>query len=435
MNFAIRALDNLSASARPPRTSKTILSRTALILLATLVCTSACGNVKEVDKKRLPAISKSRPIGSPAGPSDSASIKRINFNPTGETGDWISPASNFVDPKRIKNVKTNSLMQYEGCVVGFVKFDKPGYLQQRIYDDVYGDIYAGWSAQKVQLKPSKNPVYVSVGLSYNRDDAVQEVCWFADGAKEGVVVFSTAYPDVGEKLTAADVYRPEQLGNEYQFHDTVAINAINANLKNGDIDRAQHILNDCVRVLSVMRDGQEGSSGKRLPAKVLNAQNWAMVRTYELGLALGEPDFKTKMKVLEEVLNGPHWPPTTADPTEREYRDMLPMYMWLNEQLTGKRTAPPKVDESKSCIAGHDPKTVTQYLQADKQLEDDRARIMFTNVEFWKAVKNFLRKDFKESENQLNKFFDDRHSKGDAFEVAAAAKLKDFEFFELHPEK
>jgi len=414
---------------------KTARNRTAFILLAALVCTSACGNVKEVDKKRLPPISKSRPIGSPAGPSDSASIKRINFNPTGETGDWTSPASNFVDPKRTKDVKTNSLMQYEGSVVGFVKFDKPGYLQQRIYDDVYGDIYGGWSSQKVQIKPTKEPVYVSVGLGYTRDDAVQEVCWFPDGAKEGVVLYSTAYPEIGEKLTAADVYGPEQLGNEYQFHDTVAINAINENLKNGNVEQARKILKDCAQALSKMRDSQDGSSHAIIPAKNLNTRNWAMVRAYELGLALGEPNFRTKTKDLEDVLNGPHWPKDTADPTEREYRDMLPMYAWLNEQLTGKHSAPPKVDESKSCIAGHDPKTVTEYLLSDKASEDNKARVMFTNIDFWIAVKNFLRKDFKESEKHLNAFFNDRHSKGDAFEVAAAAKLKDFEFFELHPEK
>ncbi len=71
------------------------------------------------------------------------------------------------------------------------------------------------------------------------------------------------------------------------------------------------------------------------------------------------------------------------------------------------------------------------YATNEKKL----SKAMFSNIEFWVAVKNFLRKDYKTAESQLTAFFASRPDRGDAFEVAAAAKLRDFEFFELHPEK
>lgn len=327
-------------------------------------------------------------------------------------------------------------MRYEGSVVGFVKFDKPGYLQERVYNDIYGDVYGGWSPRKFKLKPGKQPIYISLKLGgLGQTDVVQEVCWFPEGAKDGVVVFSSAYPDVGEKLTAADVYGPEQLGNKFQFHQGIASNAIICNLKNGQFDAAQKILDDSAKLLNSMVDGTDGSSGKKISKDDVNAQSWATLRTYELGLALGEPSFNAKKIELEKVLNGPHWPATTADPTEREYSDMLPIYAWLNQQLVGKRTPLPNPDKEKSYIAGHDPKTVTQYLEADKASEAALARDLFSTKDFWIAVKNFLRKDFKESDKHLTEFLNDRQFDGNAFEIAAAAKLKDFEFFDLHPEK
>ncbi len=406
-----------------------------LVLSVVLFATNACGDLKEADRKRMPRISRSRPIGSPAGPTDSASIKRVDFHPLGESNGWNYGNGDFVDQKRSKAVKTNSLMQFYGSIVGFVRFDKPGYLQTRVYDDLYGDVYCGWSPHKLEIKPSPNPAYVSIGLAETEPDSIQEVCWFPAGAKDGVVVYSTAYPDVGEKLSAADVYGKEQLGNEYRFNDDIAANAINAYLQCAQFNAARKVLNDSANLLKSMRDAQDGSTGKPITAKKMNAQKWATLKAYEAGLSLGEPNFKARLQELEAALHEPHWPETTADPTEREYEGMLPLYSWLNQQVVGQKSAVPTFDKSKTYIAGHDPKTVIEYLEADKATEDQRAKLMFCNIDFWIAVKNFLHKDFKESEKHLDIFLKDKHEKGDAFEVAAAAKLKEFEFFELHPEK
>ncbi len=409
---------------------------TAAISIAAMTFMSACGDIYEAEKKHLPSISKSRPIGTASGPTDAASIKRIKLRMPGADSAWIYSNDDFIDTKRTKDVKANSLTPFEGAVVGFVKFDKPGYLQERVYNDFYGDVYSGWSPRKLELKPSKQPVYISLKLGdLGQTDVVQEVCWFPEGAKNGVLIYSSAYPDVGDKLTAADVYGPEQLGNKYQFHQGIASNAIICNLKNGQFDAAQKILDDSAKLLNSMVDGTDGSSGKKISKHDVNAQSWATLRTYELGMALGEPSFNAKRIELEKVLNGPHWPATTADPTEREYRDMLPIYAWLNQQLVGKRTPLPKPDKEKSYIAGHDPNAVTQYLEADKASEGALAGDLFSTKDFWIAVKNFLRKDFKESDKDLTEFLNDRQFDGNAFEIAAAAKLKDFEFFDLHPEK
>lgn len=407
-----------------------------LILVMAIFCATGCGDIRQADKHRLPSISKSRPLGSECGPQDSASIKRFAVKSPLTLAGWSYGGNDFIDSKRTKNVSSNSLTRYRGSIVGYVKFDKPGYLQGRVYDDVYGDVFVGWSPRKLELKSSQQPAYISMGLCENcGDDQVQELCWFPAGSQKGVLIFSTSHPDPGEKLTPADLYGSEQLGNQYQFFDNVAADTLFINFRDGKLDKAQSILNDSEKLLSSMRDAVNGSSGKPIPQKEFNAKNWAMLRTYELGLALGEPSFNAKKKALEEVLNGPHWPVTTNDPLEREYRDMLPIYNWLNEQLVSKKSELPKFDANQDCLAGHDPKAVAAYLQADSATEGKLIKSMFNNIEFWIAVKNFLRKDYKNADKQLNKFFETSHGESDAFEVAAAAKLRDFEFFELHPEK
>lgn len=414
--------------------------RNALFVIMTLAifCTTGCQSFVEADKKRLPSISKSRPLGSPCSATDSASIKRVDFYPYARGNEefaWNSGRDDFVDPKRTMNVQTNSITHFHNTIVGFVKFDKPGFLQVRSYDDAYGDVFCGWNPKKLEMKPSKKPVFISVGLcNMAGKDGVHELCWFESGAKEGVIVFSTAHPEPGQKLTAADVYGPEQLGNRYQFFDNVAMDAINANLKNGKFDKAQKVIDDSSALLSTMNPSHDGNQ-KLIPSNSLNTRPRAMLRAYELGMALGEPSFAAKKKALEDIINGPHWNASSLEVYEREIRDMIPMYAWLNEQITNKKSALPKFDAGQSCIAGHDPKTVAAYLDADVADEKKLSKRMFSNIEFWVGVKNFLRKDYKAADSALSAFIEDRPGPGDAFEMAAAAKLRDFEFFELHPEK
>lgn len=410
-----------------------------LVMAMAIFCTTGCQSFVDADKKRQPSISKSRILGSPCGPTDSASIKRVNFHPQergSEASAWNLGRNDFLDANRTMNVQSNSLTRYHNSIVGFVKFDKPGSLRVRCYDDAYGDIFCGWNPKELEVKPTQKPVFVSVDLcNWIGKDGVHELCWFPSGAKEGVIIFSTAQPEPGQKLTAADVYGPEQLGNRYQYFDNIAADAINASLQNGKFDKAQKVIDDSFGLLSTMHHSQDGD-GKEIPLNSRYTRERAMLRTYELGMALGDPSFAAKKKAVEDIINGPHWKGAgELGVAERQYRDMLPIYAWLNEQITNKKSALPKFAPEQNYIAGHDPKTVAAYLQSAAGDEKKLSKRMFSNIEFWVAVKHFLRKDYKEAEKQLNVFLNDKHTEGDAFEVAAAAKLKEFEFFELHPEK
>lgn len=141
-------------------------------------------------------ISKDRPIGTECSTSDSASVKRAPMHPLGPTGGWYESGNNLVDYNKTMVSDANHLEVRNGCISGYVRFDKPGYLQARSYDDYFGDVYCGWSPKKLQIKPTKDFVFVSLGICSVGDgglDQVHEVAWFPDSGSTGTLVFSTAH--------------------------------------------------------------------------------------------------------------------------------------------------------------------------------------------------------------------------------------------------
>jgi hypothetical protein len=209
---------------------------------------SACGPSVEHARKTFPAISKERPLCTKSSITDSASKRRASAHPLGPTGGWYDNNNNtLVDYTRTAQRDSNHLEMDNGCISGFVRFDKPGYLQARSYDDYFGDVYCGWSPKKLQIKPTEQFVFVSLGTCSVGDgglDQVHEVAWFPENSSEGTLIFSTAHPSPGEKLSASETYRPSLLGNEYQFNETLATKTTADYLRKGDLAAAMKVVDD-----------------------------------------------------------------------------------------------------------------------------------------------------------------------------------------------
>jgi len=403
--------------------SKNTIGSVMVILATTLV--TACGADIEADKRRFPAISNDRLVGSKSSLKDSASIKRVAMHPLGPTGGWNLYAtnnSNKVDYQRTKKLDKNSLTLSGNEISGYVKFAEPGYLQARSYDDVYGDVYCGWSPDKLEIEPTKDYVYVTLETCSVGDGGlaqVHEVSWFPRGQQEGIIVFSSAHPDKPSPLSAADLYRPDRLGNIYRFDDRLASETISDYLAQGDEKAAQQVIAESLGVLSKMRDLVDGSTKAPIAAKDEYREQWAMIQTYKLGLALGQSNFDECLNDLESTIAGPY---RGSHMNCKAYKKLIPIYQWLNNKIVGK---PAKLDLSalERSYVDSEPITIGKYLLGETT-ENEFQRHSRGSAEFWIAVNRYLAGDKKRAKENFQRFLGQKHSAMMAFEIAAAAKLK-----------
>ncbi len=396
----------------------------AMVILATTLVT-ACSADIEADKRRFPAISNDRLVGSKCSLRDSASIKRVAMHPLGPTGGWNLYAtnnSNKVDYQRTKKLDKNSLTQSGNEISGYVKFAEPGYLQARSYDDVYGDVYCGWSPNKLEIEPTKDYVYVTLETCSVGDgglDQVHEVSWFPRGQGEGIIIFSSAHPDKSSPLGAADLYRPDRLGSTYQFNDRLASETISDYLRQGNEKAAQQVIAESLAVLTKMRDLVDGSTKKPIAAKDEYREKWALIQNYQLGLALGQSNFDACFNNLEATIAGPY---RGSHMNCKAYKKLFPIYQWLNNKIVGK---PAKLDTStlERSYVDSEPITIAKYLLGETP-ESEFQRHSRGSAEFWIGVNRYLAGDKKRATENFQRFLEQKNSAVMAFEVAAAAKLK-----------
>ncbi len=399
-------------------------TRSTIVILATTLVT-ACGADMEADKRRFPAISNDRLVGNKCSRKDSASIRRVAMHPLGPTGGWnlyAGSKSNKVDYLRTKKLDKNSLTRSGNEISGYVKFAEPGYLQARSYDDVYGDVYCGWSPNKLEIEPTKDYVYITLETCSVGDGGlaqVHEVSWFPRGQEEGIIVFSSAHPDKSSPLGAADLYRPDLLGSVYRFDDRLASETISDYLRQGKEKAAQQVIAESLAVLSKMRDEVDGSTQKPIAARELNQENWAMIQTYQLGLALGQSNFDACFTNLESTVNGPY---RGSHLKCEAYKKLFPIYQWLNNKIIGK---PAKLDLStlKRSYVDSEPTTIGKYLLGETP-ESEFQRHSRGSAEFWIGVNRYLASDKNRAKENFQRFLEQKRSAVMAFEFAAAAKLK-----------
>jgi len=402
------------------------------LLAPIIVCAAltACGPSVKQARENFPQISKQRPLGTKSSTTDSASAKRASAHPYGPSGGWHDNGNTLVDYKRTAQRDTNHLEMNNGCISGFVRFDRPGYLQARSYDDYFGDVYCGWSPDKLQLKPTDQFVFVSLGTCSVGDgglDQIHEVAWFPENSSEGTLIFSTAHPSTGEKLSAADIYRPSLLGNAYQFNEILATRAAADYFRKGDLKAACAVIDDAQKVLSSMKNAIDGQTHEEIPALQLHRDEWVSMLAYKLGSALGEPEFETTIRELQNILDTPGRGRALTCETIGK---MLPLYKWLNEDIKAHgnpKVRPPTIPDAstlESSIVGYEPTYIADYLQS-KTPEDEFVSRQGTTGLFWSAVKRYSSHDTKGSRERFNAFLNEkRHLFKYGFEIAAAAKLK-----------
>lgn len=408
-------------SQRAPVSIKTFVS-VAFASCYIIPLFSSCNmmSVEEAKSKFAP-ISNSRPLGCKSGLDDSASIKRALMHPAGPTGGWYGK-KDIVEYDRTLARDSNMLVMRDNSISGFVKFDTPGRLQARSYDDYFGDVYCGWAPNTIQLKPTKEPVFVSLSLCTVGDgglNQVHEVVWFPEGKKDGVLIFSTAHPMPGEALKASNTYSRDQLGNQYQFNAKLANDLLTEYLKTDNISEAETVITDSLKILQVMPDAT--SSDGPVPAKSLHLDDWKMILGYKLGLALGRPDYAKAAAEYREILAAEYKTRHNYDRPERMI-NQLPLYEWLNNLYAGKKSPVPSFGKKENGILySGDPIDITEYLTG--MAEEERFLRRENTGEFWAAAKSYAEGNKKSAKQHLDKFFATRLNEDMAVEIGAAANL------------
>ncbi|MBX9687225.1 MAG: hypothetical protein K2X27_11020 [Candidatus Obscuribacterales bacterium] len=328
----------------------------------------------------------------------------------------------FVDYSKTVNRDSNYLCLHGNGIAGYVKFKTKGYLQARSYDDIYGDVYCGWSPHKIQLNPTELPVYVSLSRCAVGDggiDQVTELCWFPEGKKEGVVVFSTKHPSATEPVEPEALYRKDLLGNSMYFNEFMATSVIDSYLRKGEINEAKKVISDSLALLSSMKGAIEGSTGRHIPSQEMNAESWAKLLSYKLGLELEEKSFEETESLFSAIVNNSskygYYRCRTA-------REMLPIYNWLNNQICKKECEALHSEQLASGSMDHQPSLIAKYLVSEINTEAFKKKT-FSNNYFWIGIKDFLAGNHDAAKEQFRAFLKEKNYGFNGFELAAAAKL------------
>lgn len=396
----------------------------SLTCFSTFVLLSACSFQIRPGSEKYPSISKTRPLNSPCSANDSASVKREAQHPLGPTGGWSSSGPTTVDYERVMPDTSNFLTMKNGVISGYVKFDQPGFLQARSYDDYYGDVYCGWSDQKIQLKKVKDPVFVSISTCCVGDgglDQIHEVAWFPEGASEGILVFSSAFPQSESRVVASDLYQKKLLGNQYSFNSLCAKEALHASLVKGNLKLAREIVSDSFSVLSGLRDSIDSKTMTKISSRDYHAEEWAMILSYNLGLELESADFERDMKEMQDIVAGPgnsQFRHTNC----KIQNDMSPVYIWLHECLRHKTAKLPVIAKNGTNISGYNPIVIVNYLSG-KLPKEEFLKLGYPNQDFWFGVQSFLAGNKVEARKYLQKYQKEHKPTEYGFEPASSAVL------------
>lgn len=399
-----------------------MLTATVQITLAIslALCITSCGPDVDTARKTFARISTDRVIGSTCSANDSASIKRAEMHPLGPTGGWTNQ-TNKVDYTRTLDRDTNSLSMGSGGISGYVKFDKPGHLQARSYDDYFGNVYCGWAPEKLALKPTEKPVFVTLASCVVGDgglDQIDEVAWFPEGKTEGTIIFSSAHKTDGPGLRAIDTFRPELL-TPYRFDENQAAEVLQDHLRVANLPAANQALEQFVESLKSQKDSIDGSTRMPIPSEQLNRESWNLILATKLGMELGEPNFDTTMLAAQKNATGPN---RSSHYQIDTFLKMVPLYDWLDDAVKGKKNCDVDPARLSKNTSDRDPIAIVKYMKTGTF---SRYNMKWGTGPFWVGARSYLNGDSGAALIELKKYLAEPHGSYDAFEVAAAAKLID----------
>ncbi|MBL9037989.1 MAG: hypothetical protein JNG84_05680 [Archangium sp.] len=380
------------------------------------------------DAKRYPAISASRPLGSPCGPNDSASIRRAAMHPLGPTGMWtrvaevdLSRTVERVEPPPGSSVAA-ALMPVGSVFSGYILAPAEGSLHARTYDDVYGEVYGGWSPVDVSLSPTPLPVFVSLGRSAYGDgglNQVHEVCWIPKGAAMGVLVFSTAHLPATPPFPMRQLYRRNDLGNRASFNSRLVSQLVVEFLREGDAAQARALLADAEVLLTALPGAIDGSTGAAIPSKVFHAREWVEVLVVQLGLAVGSDAFEPIAARLETVIGGP-----TAGrfcTGCEHHQKLLPLYRWVHSVARGEKAPVPDPAQLATGSVGSDPPEIARFLRGELPLK--KVRHLEPNAAFWSGMKALAADDRSTARASLESWLTANRVLLSGFEGASAVAV------------
>jgi hypothetical protein len=402
-----------------------------------LIASSGCGwladpdRVIAEDRARYPALSAARAPGSGCGPEDSASVRRRRFHPRFPTGGWGSVA--LVDEQRKPDHGGTGVVAIGNELAGFVRFDQPGRLRARSYDDVYGEVYCGWAPREVEYTPGEEPTYMAFSRCAVGDgglDQVHELCWFPAGAEDGEVVFSTAHPDP-TSLELHEVYRERHYsqissvgGAEYfVLNEREALRILQSLLLARKADEARTVVHEVVANLPKLPQAVSGATGESIPGRQVYAREWLTFSLLEAGLGLFDERSAVALERAREVVDGVH---DHCHPCDLA-RPLLPMYGWAVARVNGHHLPVPTPPADARPVHGWNPRVIAEVL-GDPSVSDATLRrgALTTGGEttyFWLALREHLAGDDSEARRYLEAYLDGPGHVLRPFELSAAVVL------------
>jgi hypothetical protein len=417
-------------AARRARLRKWLRLALAIALAAPLfACRDPYAQIEQ-DRKRFPALSLARPVGSACFAGDSASVAR-GRHPLGPTGGWSRTAE--VDyartlrrpdpPGQTGDATMYALVAHGQVIAGYVRTATEGTLQVRTYDDVYGSVYGGWSPVRLDIRPTPRPVFVALGRSAYGDGGssqVHEVCWTSKGDTQGVILYSSAYPAAGPALRARDVFRDEDLGAHGAYYNSgLALRMLAEILQDRDLHAAEAFLDRAAALLDSLPAAVDGASGAAIPSRVFRSREWADLLAFRLGLAVGRPSFEGVAGEFETVVKSRDAGRFCFD-CDR-YERLLPLYRWVHARTRTPGAALPDPSTLQRGVGGYDPVAIAGLLGGEPE-----RRHQTPTVRFWSGVRACAAGDRSGAETDLAGWLaQPAPATASGFELAAAARLLD----------
>jgi hypothetical protein len=414
-----------------------VTAQLVLLLLLTACLDFLTGRFRDADAKieadraRFGTISSGRPVGSPCGDDDSASVKRRRIHPRWPTGGWSRLA--LLDASRQRQSDANEWMTIGGEFTGYVRFDEPGRLQARCYDDVYGEVYCGWAPSSVEYTPLEQHVLVAFDRCSVGDgglDQVHEICWFPGGGDQGTIVYSTAHPQESS-LEAHEVYAERHYSSfhrqgdtvRYIFDDRVADTIIRSLLRAGKLDQARSIVSGVLENLQFLPEVVDASTHEPIPKRPFYAEVWLKLLLLHAGLEIPGDTSLAALDHVEEVI---------ATGRDRCYEcryvvGMIDLYRWAVVNLQGKRTPLPEIRDSASRVFGHNPYFISAVLVDPAKDEHTLSKRMLSSggetTWFWMGIRALIAGDRDAARRYLERYIESPNQGMVEFELSAAATL------------
>lgn len=407
---------------------------TFLSLLYSTSCASEFDQI-ERDRQVYESISAARPPETLCQLGDSGDVQRRQVHPLGSVGGWYGPDP-VIDKNRHHDSAHNQFDGIGGELAGYVHFPVSGKLTMRSYDDLYGNVYCGWSPTVLDYEPQSQPVYALFSLCSVGDgglDQVHELCWFPDDEEQGYVIYSSAFPGSTE-LKPHDLFLPRHLGTLvhtennrkiYYFNDREADRILGSLLIAGRLPEARELITDTLDTFRSLPSAIDGSTEKPIPPQRFHCEEWVNILLINAGTNLFREESKSSLLDAKQLLI------EGGDSCNHHIDDLIDHYLWTVERVQGGNVSIPPVTETENWVTGYDPRVISEILSDPGLTETNLSQLELSfggqSSYFWLGLREYLNGNGDEASRYLSLFMGYMDQSGQdhhRFELAAAASLQ-----------